>query len=194
MATTKQRLIEAALDTLRHEGFAGTSARAIARRGDFNQALIFYHFGTLNGLLLAALDHASETQLERYRSALAEASSLEDSVRIATELYREDLRSGHVTTVSEMIAGSLSSRELAPEVVKRMEPWIDLTEQTLRDILERLNLAEMIPPREAAFVIVAMSLGVNLLHVVDPDAERAEAVFDLAGRLAKVVVPMLGSR
>jgi len=192
--TTKDRIVEAALRTLREEGFAGTSARAIARHGDFNQALIFYHFGTLDGLLLAALDHASEQQLERYRSALADAASFEDAVRIATDLYRDDLRSGHVTTISEMIAGSVSHPDLAPEVVKRMEPWIDLTEETMRDILDRLNLSAMIPPRAAAFVVVALSLGVNMLHLVQPDAQRADEVFDLAERLAKVVVPMLGSR
>jgi len=35
---------------------------------------------------------------------------------------------------------------------------------------------------------------VNMLHLVQPDAQRADEVFDLAERLAKVVVPMLGSR
>ncbi|MEA2591578.1 MAG: hypothetical protein QOD62_1409, partial [Actinomycetota bacterium] len=33
-ATTKERIVAAALETLKEEGFAGTSARAIARRGN----------------------------------------------------------------------------------------------------------------------------------------------------------------
>lgn len=57
---TRQRIVDATLETLRNEGFAGATSRAIARAGDFNQALIFYHFGTLDGLLLAALDKTSE--------------------------------------------------------------------------------------------------------------------------------------
>ena len=32
---------------------AGVSARAIARHGDLNQALVFYHFGSVDGLLQA---------------------------------------------------------------------------------------------------------------------------------------------
>ena len=64
-ATTKERIVVAALETLKEEGFAGTSARAIARRGNFNQALIFYHFGTLNDLLLAALDRTSAERMAR---------------------------------------------------------------------------------------------------------------------------------
>ena len=51
---TAQTIVKAALETLREEGFAGASSRAIARRGGFNQALIFYHFGSLANLLLEA--------------------------------------------------------------------------------------------------------------------------------------------
>ena len=45
------RIVEAAIETLKTEGFAGASARAIARTGGFNQALVFYHFGSVNELL-----------------------------------------------------------------------------------------------------------------------------------------------
>src|SRR6266581_2280999 len=45
---TKRRILDAALEALRTEGFAGATSRAIARIGGFNQALIFYHFGSLD--------------------------------------------------------------------------------------------------------------------------------------------------
>src|SRR6266481_1905830 len=51
-SATRDRLVEAALATLRTHGFPGTTARAIARAGKLNQALIFYHFGSLDRLLL----------------------------------------------------------------------------------------------------------------------------------------------
>src|ERR671919_781582 len=50
---TRARIVTAALQALRADGIAGISARAIARHGGFNQALIFYHFGSLEGLLVA---------------------------------------------------------------------------------------------------------------------------------------------
>jgi AcrR family transcriptional regulator len=53
---TKLEIVEAAVETLKTAGFHGSSAREIARTGGFNQALIFYHFGTVRQLLLAALD------------------------------------------------------------------------------------------------------------------------------------------
>src|SRR5688572_30118934 len=93
---TRERIMEAALETLREEGFAATTARAIARRGDFNQALIFYHFGSLPALLLEAFRSASEAQVAKYRAAAAEVSSLGDLVEIARTLHKDDLDSGAV--------------------------------------------------------------------------------------------------
>ena len=64
-AATKQALVAAAIETLRAEGFAGASARAIAGRAGCNQALIFYHFGSVVTLLLAALDEVSSPSTPR---------------------------------------------------------------------------------------------------------------------------------
>jgi len=58
-------MVLAALETVKAAGFAGATTRAIARTGGFNQALIYYHFGSLDTLLLAALDHTSGERLER---------------------------------------------------------------------------------------------------------------------------------
>src|SRR5438874_2502405 len=55
---TKNRIVEAALAVLKRQGYAGASARSIAAEGRFNQALIFYHFGSVRNLLLAADDAA----------------------------------------------------------------------------------------------------------------------------------------
>ncbi len=192
--TTKDRIIAAALETLIQEGFAGTSARAIARRGGFNQALIFYHFGTLNDLLLAALDRTSADRMARYREAVAEADTIGDKVRVATELYREDLASGHITVLSEMIAGSLGRPDLGPEIVARMEPWIDFAEDALGDVLRGYGLDALVPPRTAAFGVVALYLGIDLLSHLEEDDARAEALFATAGQLAALASQMLGSQ
>ena len=66
---TKATIVEAALETLKTRGFAGTSAREIAKIGNFNQALIFYHFGSVQNVLLAALDLVSARRMSAYRPA-----------------------------------------------------------------------------------------------------------------------------
>ena len=68
---TRRALVHAAIETLKSEGFAGASARAIADRAGSNQGLVFYHFGSVANLLLAALDAVSADPLPRYGASVA---------------------------------------------------------------------------------------------------------------------------
>src|SRR3982750_333422 len=86
-AATRRQMVDAALATLKEEGFARTTARAVARRGGFNQALVYYHFGGLDELLLAALDASSGARLERYRAAIDSAGSTPELLARARELF-----------------------------------------------------------------------------------------------------------
>lgn len=191
--STKERIIEAAFATLKDEGFAGTSARAIARRGEFNQALIFYHFGTLNDLLLATLDKTSADRMSRYRDSMGKATSVDDKIQTATRLYREDLGSGHITVISEMVAGSLARPDLGPEVVARMEPWIAFTEGVISDLITGSIFEDAVNARTLAFAVVALYLGVDLLSHLDQDKSRAEGLFQMAGAMGPFLAPMFGN-
>jgi AcrR family transcriptional regulator len=173
---TRERIVEAALETLKREGFAGATSRAIAREGGFNQALIFYHFGSLDGLLLAALDHTSAERLQRYREAVEQADTAEDLAEVAASVYAEDRDRGHMTVVSQMVAGSVAKPELAQEVVARMEPWIELCEDALRKALATSPAADVVPLRDLAYAVVTFYLGLNLLTHLDQDRKRTEAV------------------
>src|SRR6266508_500568 len=124
---TRARMVDAALQTLIEEGYAGTSARAIAARGQVNPALVFYHYGGVDELLLAALDKSNAKRLERYREAISKPGTPDGVVRRAAELFREDIEGGHVTAVTEMIGASLSKPQLRTALVERMQPWLELT-------------------------------------------------------------------
>src|SRR5450759_2992188 len=115
-ARTRRLLIDAAVETLKSEGDAGASARAIAERAGCNQGLVFYHFGSVANLLLAALDAVSASRRERYTAAASEIASVADLVTVAAAIYQEDLDSGHVRVLAEMIAGALPDPELGAEV------------------------------------------------------------------------------
>jgi AcrR family transcriptional regulator len=191
-ASTKGRIVDAAFQTLKEEGFAGTSARAIARRGGFNQALIFYHFGTLNDLLLATLDKSSSDRMSRYRDSIGKALNVDEKIQTATRLYREDLESGHITVISELVAGSLARPDLGPEVVARMEPWIEFAEGVITDLLAGSMFEGTIKPRTMAFAVVALYLGVDLLSHLDQDKSRAEELFVMAGTFGPLLAPLFG--
>jgi AcrR family transcriptional regulator len=191
-ASTKGRIVDAAFQTLKEEGFAGTSARAIARRGGFNQALIFYHFGTLNDLLLATLDKSSSDRMSRYRDSIGKALNVDEKIQTATRLYREDLESGHITVISELVAGSLARPDLGPEVVARMEPWIEFAEGVITELLAGSMFEGTVKPRTLAFAVVALYLGVDLLSHLDQDKSRAEDLFVMAGTFGPLLAPLFG--
>ena len=130
-AGTRARLIEAAIETLKAEGFAGSSARAIAERAGVNQGLIFYHFDSVANLLLAALDSVSARRMEHYGAAIDGVGSPTELVDVATAIFREDLDAGYVAVLVEMIAGASSTPGLGPAVSARLGPWFAFAERAV---------------------------------------------------------------
>jgi AcrR family transcriptional regulator len=189
---TKAQIVRAAIDTVKAHGFAGASARTIARTGGFNQALIFYHFGTVNRLLLAALDETSAQRMARYEAAVAGARALPDLMREAAEIYREDLRSGHIKVLAELIAASSTHPELGPEIVRRVEPWIDFTRDAIARMVAGSPFEALVPAEDLAYAVVALFLGVELLTHMDAGGSRGERLIDSGTRAATLLAPLVG--
>jgi AcrR family transcriptional regulator len=187
---TRQQIAEAALEALRTEGFAGATSRVIARIGGFNQALIFYHYGSLENALLAALDLTSKERMTRYRDALDSASTLEELIQVARMIYREDSESGHVAVVAQLVAGSLARPELAKGVLERTEPWVEFCEQAIRKVVADSPLGETLPIRELAYGLVSYYLGANLLTHLG-GAARTEALLEHVEAFAPALAPIL---
>jgi AcrR family transcriptional regulator len=185
-------MVDAAIESLRDVGYAGTSIREIARRGGFNSALISYYFGGLHGLLLAALDHSSEVRMQRYARAVDEAADLTELVAVARRIYREDVEGGHITVFTEMVAASLAHPELGPELVARSRPWEEFVESAIKKAAGDNPLLQLVPTRDLAYGIICFYLGVNLMTQLDEDNARIESLFEVANRLAPLVAPLFG--
>ena len=191
--STRDRVLAATRETLKREGFAGTSARAIAATGGFAQGVVFYYFGGMTELLVAALDETSRERLARYQGGIADVTSLPELVAVAGAIFREDLTAGHVKVLSELIAAASSIPELGPEITARIRPWIDFTEAAIARVLGASPVADLVPARDAAFAIVALYLGLELLTQLDGDTAPATSLFASADRLAQLLGPMFTS-
>ena len=191
--STRERLVRAALKTLTQEGFVGTTARAIARTGKLNQALIFYHFGSVDRLLLAALDATSQDRLNRYRAGLAQISRLSDLVEAMARLYKEDVVSGHITAVQEMVAAGSSVPALRKEVLARMEPWIGFAKEVITRLTAGTVVDKLVPVDDLAFSAVALYFGVETITNLGGDRARAETLFATGRRFAPLADALLQS-
>jgi len=193
-AEVRRALVGAAIDALRETGFAGASAREIAGRAGVSQALVFYHFGSVNGLLLAALDEVSAMRMAAYRDLLEHATSVAALAESARSIFLRDLDSGHVRVLVEMITGAQSVPGLGEQVAERLKPWRELAEEAMRRALGRSAAARLVPPADAARALVAGFLGLELLATLDGDREAALAVFDRAHSLARMLDVLGGLR
>lgn len=181
---TRRRLLDAADRVLREQGYAGTSARTVAAAAEVNSALVFYHFGGVDQLLLAALDRSSEQRMAQHRATAGRARTVEELVEAGVRIYRDDLEQGHLAIFSELVAAAVTQPGLRAEVAGRAAPWLAFVEETWERVAGGTPLGRMLPAREVANTALTFYLGVNLFSVLDPDQSRTEDVFELARRLA----------
>ena len=188
---TKLQIAEAALQTLTTKGFAGASARAIAQTGSFNQALIFYHFGSVQNALLAALDLVSDRRLADYGPAFEAARTPSELARLVRVIYDEDLERGYITALGEMVSGGVSDPALGAQVAARIDPWIGMVERKLEQLLAASPLRALVSSRDLAFATVSLYFGVDMLSHMQRDHTRAESLLELATRLAALLETVL---
>src|SRR5882724_2757949 len=184
---TRAALVEAASAVLRESGFAAASARRIAQRAGCNQALVFYHFGTVADLLVAALEEVSAQRMDAYRRLLDHTGTLAELIDSAREVFEADLDAGHVTVLTEMISGAQSVPGLGPRVAACLAPWRDFAREAVRDVLATSPVARLVPAEEAAHAVVAGILGLEMLASLDGDRAAALALFDRARVLGDVL-------
>jgi AcrR family transcriptional regulator len=187
VSDSKGALIEAAIAVLRESGFAGASTRRIAQRAGCNQALVFYHFGSVNDLLVAALEEVSARRMTAYRGLLDRTGSLTDLIAAARTVFEADLDAGHVTVLTEMISGAQSVPGLGERVAACLAPWREFAATAVRDVLAASPVAQLLPAEEAAHAVVAGILGLEMLASLDGDRAAALAMFDRAQVLGDVV-------
>jgi AcrR family transcriptional regulator len=193
-AATRRQLVNGAIETLKADGYGAASARTIAQRAGLNQGLIFYHFGTVANLLLAALDSVSEERLERYVADMSGVTNPSQLVDVAEGIFRNDLDAGYITVLVEMMAGSSSTPGLGPEVSARIERWRAFAQSSIETSLGASPLSSVLPTKEVAHAVVALYLGLEMLSHLDGDSEPALALFARAKQIAPLVEALISPK
>jgi AcrR family transcriptional regulator len=80
---TRQRLLDAAAETLNRDGIQGATTREIARRASVNEVTLFRHFKSKEQLLRAVLQRGLAAQA----AMLDEDSSWKENLRESMENY-----------------------------------------------------------------------------------------------------------
>lgn len=191
---TRARILDATLETIRTEGMLGTSARAIARTGNFNQASIYYHFGSIDTVVLAALRSLSESCLARYAERLTAITSLADLVEVGATLHREDTEGGAMAVLAQVMSAAAGDPAFGKEVGAIFRPWVEVLSSALRRVLGRSPLAGRLDVDALAYATSALFVGFEMVgHLrLRGDGDEPEPLWASVGGLTRVIDSLLG--
>lgn len=138
--TTRTRILQAARRRLVGEGYANLNVRDIAADAGVNHALIGYHFHGKQQLVLAVLDDANTQLLERQARMYDADAPASQKWRQACDFYEEDLASGFVRLLMELMGASFHDEALRREFVPRALAWHKLIESGVEDFIASSGL------------------------------------------------------
>ncbi len=138
--TTRARILQAARRRLVEQGYASLNIRDIAADAGVNHALIGYHFHGKQQLVLAVLDEVNNQLLERQTRLYGATANASQKWQQACDFYEEDLASGFVRLLMELMGASFQDEALRREFVPRMLAWHKLVESGVNDFIERSGL------------------------------------------------------
>jgi AcrR family transcriptional regulator len=188
VADTRQRLIEGAIETIRTHGLAGTSARSIATAAGVNQALVFYHFGSVHDLLKAACLTATQARVTSFAQRLDQTTDVRQLLALGRAMHTEERAQGNVMVLAQMLAGAQADPRLAEATAAALQLWITPIEHALTRLLAGSPVAELIDTASLARAVSAGFVGLELYEGVDPDGARA--ALDALDRLAVLIEVM----
>ena len=182
MSDTRARLLEAAATAIREDGAAAASARTIAARAGVNQALVFYHFGTVSELIEAACCMAVDEAAGHYRRQFADVTSLTGLLEIGRELNQRERATGNVAMMAQLMSGAAHDPVLAGASRYAMDVWAAALEPVLERLLSGSPLAELVDGPGLTRALSASFIGLQLFEDVDPDgaARALESLAQLA--------------
>ena len=153
---TRDLLIDAARGCLLDEGFAGLSTRKVAERAGVPLSQIHYHFGAKQGLVVAVLDAENERLLERQRRMYAQDLPLWRRWEQACDFLEDDVESGYVRVLHEMLSAGWSDKRVAQAVRELQMGWIELLTSVAKEAAVPLG---PFAPEEVVALIAAAFLG-----------------------------------
>ena len=167
---TRSLLLEAAEQCLRRYGYSGLSTRRVAETAAMPLSQIHYHFGSKDALVLALLEQQNERLLARQRATFATELSLSKQWEKACDYLDQDLASGYVSVLQEMIAAGWSNPKIATAVRQCLAGWYALLSQVVKEATSRFGSLGSLKSDDLACLIGNAFLGSEALLLLGFEA------------------------
>jgi len=170
-ADTRSLILEAARSRLLADGYGGLSTRKVADEARVPLSQLHYHFGSKQGLILALLEQENQRRLARQHRMYAEDAPLWQRYERACDFLEDDLDSGYVRVLQEMIAAGWSNKEVGDTIRELLGGWYSLLAQVAREAEQRYGPLGPFTAEEVGTLVGAAFLGAETLLLSGFDRE-----------------------
>jgi AcrR family transcriptional regulator len=184
--STATRILESARACLLADGYASLSTRKVADGAGVPLSQIHYHFGGRSGLVLALLDHENQRLVDRQRQMYAGPLPLWRRSEQACEFFDDDLASGYVRVLQEMIAAGWSDGPVAARVLAMLRGWMDVLQEVAREAEDRFGPLGPFTAADIATLVGLAFLGGEAVTLLG-DAGWAARVRAALGRVTALI-------
>jgi TetR/AcrR family transcriptional regulator len=147
---SKTRLIQAAEQLMREEGYAAVTSRRVASKAGLKPQLVHYYFRTMDDLFLALLHLGAEENRQRLSQALLSAQPLKAFWELSTD-------SQMAVIAAEFVALANHRKTIRAQIARYAEQFREMQIEALARILEEHGIVDDLAD-PAALVVVMESV------------------------------------
>ncbi|HSK06710.1 MAG TPA: TetR/AcrR family transcriptional regulator [Acidimicrobiia bacterium] len=160
---TRASILDAGKQALLDAGYSGLSTRKIAEAAGVPLSQIHYHFGSKQGLVLAVLEEENRKLLKRQQTMYSQEMPLWKQWEQACDDLEDDLESGYVRVLQELMAAGWANPEIGVAVKDMLRNWYVLLADVADRASERIGGLGPFTPSEAGFVAGVPFLGAEAM-------------------------------
>ncbi|MEV0796414.1 TetR family transcriptional regulator [Kribbella sp. NPDC050281] len=171
---TRQRLLEAAVESLAEVGYAATTVSVVATRAGVSRGAAQHHFPTRADLFEAAVEYMTEVRLAEIKAQAAALPSgparTEAIVEMLTDVY-----TGPLFRAALHLWVAASTEDALRRQIVRLEAHVG--RQAHRALLEVLEVSERTPGvRETVQGVLDLARGLGLADLLTDDSARRKGI------------------
>ena len=167
---TKREILEAARTVLMNEGFSGLSTRRVADEAITQMSQIQYHFGSKEGMILALFEYMNEGLIQR-QSQIFDNPDMRVSQKWAQacDFLEEDIASGYVRVLQELIAAGWSNDSIGDAVRAALAQWHSLLTSLVEEAFSLHGRLTPFTAESLSSLIAAAFIGAEALMLLEKD-------------------------
>jgi AcrR family transcriptional regulator len=171
---TRQRLLEAAVESLAEVGYAATTVSVVATRAGVSRGAAQHHFPTRADLFAAAVEYMTSVRLAEIREQAAALPSGPGRTEAIVGMLA-DVYTGPLFRAALHLWVAASTEDALRQQIVRLESHVG--RQAHRALLEVLEVSERTPGvRETVQGVLDMARGLGLADLLTDDSARRRGI------------------